>query len=61
MHIRDLVHGVGQALVLGRDGLAAVLVVYLDAIIVGRIMRGGNINPAQCAQFADDERQFGGA
>ena len=59
MHILDLVHGVRQALVIRRDRLAAVLIVNFDSVVIGRIMRGRDVNPTCRLEPANYERQFG--
>ena len=57
--VRGLGHDVGQALVVGGDRLAAGMVVHLDAVVVGRVVRGGQVEPARGAQLRDQKRKFG--
>src|SRR5262249_32409354 len=53
-----LVDGAGLDLAVGRPRLAAALVVELAAVVVGRVVRGGDVQPAVGLQLADRERQF---
>src|SRR5262249_60889519 len=53
-----LVDGAGLDLAVGRPRLAAALVVELAAVVVGRVVRGGDVQPAVGLQLADGERQF---
>ena len=54
----DLIDEVGHDLVVGRHRLAAALVVELAAVVVGRVVRGGDVQAAVRLQVADGERQF---
>ena len=53
-----LIDEVGHDLVVGRHRLAAALVVELAAVVVGRVVRGGDVQPAVGLQVADGERQL---
>ena len=55
---RDLIDEVGHDLVVGRHRLAAALVVELAAVVVGRVVRGRDVQPAVGLQVADGERQL---
>ena len=58
-HALDLghvVHVAHQLEVGGRDVLSAVLVEELEAVVVGMIVRGADIDAAQRAQAPDQER-----
>ena len=55
---RDLIDEVGHDLVVGRHRLAAALVVELAAVVVGRVVRGRQVQPAVRLQAADGERQL---
>jgi hypothetical protein len=54
-------HLVHQVLVVGRDELAAVLVVYFFAIVRGQVVAGRKHAPGNGTQVADGKREFRGA
>ena len=57
--VRGLGHDVSQALIVGRDRLTAGVVVHLDAVVVGRVVRGGQVEAARGAHLRDQKRKFG--
>ena len=57
-NVRGLGHDIHQSLVVRGDRLAAIPVIHLDAVIVGRIMRGRQIDATDRAELANQIRQF---
>ena len=58
VNVRGLSHDIHQPLVVRGHRLAAIQVVHLDAVIVGRIMRGRQINAPDRAQLANQIGQL---
>ena len=57
-NVRGLRHDIHQPLVVRGYRLAAMLVIHLDAVIVGRIMRGRQINAPDRAQLTNQIGQL---
>ena len=57
-NVRGLGHDIHQPLVVRGHRLAAIPVIHLDAVIVGRIMRGRQVNAPDRAELANQIGQF---
>ncbi len=55
---RHLIHEIGHDLIVGRHRLSAALIVELAAIVVGRIVRGGDVQSAMRLQITDSKGQL---